>query len=285
MPEEKYSVRPTGRELGARRATVGAMTDKDKPRPSASTAKKRALAIGLLFLLLSASLHFVLGPTIEAIAPHWQYAALPDQAMSIVTLSHRQQTEVQPAPTPTPTPPPSTVKRTKRELALLADKEMASQYSLKMRIVTPSRRTERILIDHPQKLAPNVKAPTAPVVSLNPEPTPEASPTAGAARVDTTGTNEETASMEWGDDNPARIVKRAALAIDDAAPGIARVEVQVGPDGQVLSVELLQSSGNTAVDDAALEAAQTSTFAPATVNGVPVHGACVLDFVPTGPTS
>jgi TonB family protein len=265
-------------------AAMSANTNDEQPPSNSAVARKQALAIGLLFVILSAGIHFILGPTMEAIAPHWQYAALPDQAMSIVTLSHRQKAEIEPKPTPTPTPPPQPPKRTKRELALIADKEMASPYSLHMKINTPARRVERILINHPEKVEPR-DTPRAPVVSVNPQPTPESSPTSGSARVDTAGDFQDAAAMVWGDDNPPRVVKRAPLSIADTAQGIARVEVQVGPDGQVLSVQLLQSSGDSAVDQAALEAAQESIYAAATNNGVPVHGACILDFGPAAPTS
>jgi protein TonB len=56
------------------------------------------------------------------------------------------------------------------------------------------------------------------------------------------------------------------------------LEVEVGPNGNVESVRIVQSSGDPAMDEAAMEAARKSSYAPATLNGLPVHGECIIDF-------
>ncbi len=51
-------------------------------------------------------------------------------------------------------------------------------------------------------------------------------------------------------------------AIDDGIEATPGVQVDVNPDGSVRSVTLTQSSGNAAIDQAAIEAARNSTFTP-----------------------
>jgi len=252
-----------------------------EPRPQRPWyLRKRALFALFAFYALSAGFHFIAGPALTALSPAWKFAALPDQTVSIVTLSHREQPEVAPTDAPTPTPPPARDDRTKRAITLVKYRELAGAVTHRQIIRPPARRTLKILVEQPTRLRPSDEAPGAKVAIVAPSQTPLASPTPGQAPVDTSGQNELTGSMEWGDDNPPRVIKRAALAIADDAPGIARVDVQVGPDGQVLAVTLLQSSGDPAVDQAALDAARASQFAPATANGVPIHGSCEVDFGP-----
>ncbi|MEL6401372.1 MAG: TonB family protein [Cyanobacteria bacterium J06626_4] len=51
-------------------------------------------------------------------------------------------------------------------------------------------------------------------------------------------------------------------AIDDGVEATPGVQVDINPDGSVRSVTLTQSSGNAAIDQAAIEAARNSTFDP-----------------------
>ena len=53
--------------------------------------------------------------------------------------------------------------------------------------------------------------------------------------------------------------------------GEALVDVELDPQGKVVKTKIAKSSGNATVDKAAIEAARTSTYAPATRNcqGVP----------------
>jgi TonB family protein len=51
-------------------------------------------------------------------------------------------------------------------------------------------------------------------------------------------------------------------ALEAGAEGQPRVSVQINPDGSVASVTLLRSSGNAAIDQAAIRAAQQSSFQP-----------------------
>jgi TonB family protein len=97
-----------------------------------------------------------------------------------------------------------------------------------------------------------------------------------------TGANQArlAGAIQWGDDNPPRLIALGGSAMADTGRH-ARVEVEVGPDGQVISVRLVESSGDPKVDAAALDTARKSSFAPATLNGLPVHGKCTIEF-PSG---
>lgn len=51
-------------------------------------------------------------------------------------------------------------------------------------------------------------------------------------------------------------------ALDAGVEGTPRVQVDINPDGTVRSVTLVQSSGNAAIDRAAIQAARSSSFQP-----------------------
>lgn len=53
------------------------------------------------------------------------------------------------------------------------------------------------------------------------------------------------------------------------AEGLARVRLRLAADGAVLDAAVVVSSGSRLLDDAALEAARTSRYAPARVGGLP----------------
>lgn len=243
---------------------------------------KKRTAFGLIaFVVLSAALHFTLAPELMKITPHWAASDIPDQ-VSIITLSHKEQLEkMQPAPTPTPKPEP--LPHTNRDLAALKYKEMAKIADVHMSVIhPPARRKATIMIDRPSKPQNDVRE--ANVVAAAPQPTPETTQPPGPDKT-SNGGNEDSGNVVWGDDNPVRVIRQAPLGIDDHAPGAAIVQVDVGPDGQVLDATLEKSSGDPNVDAAALAAARATTFAPATSNGLPVHGTCELDFPPPSQTT
>jgi TonB family protein len=255
--------------------------DNPKPlTPNAPTIRRRHVVAFVAFVALSAGVHFTLGPGLTDLSPHWAVNDLRDQGLSIITLSRRNELRVMPKPTPTPTPPPIPLPRTKRNLALMKYREIGSALHLRPDVRPPARRKSTLLVERAGGHA-NDKSKDADVVTTNAEPTPSASQAPGASRVDTGAKHDDlSGSIVWGDDNPPRLLKLAPLGLDDRATGTVRVEVQVGPDGQVLAVQLVQSSGDSALDQAALNAARNSTFAPATLNGMPVHGTSILEFSP-----
>ena len=250
---------------------------------SAAAVRRRTGAVLAAFVIASTAIHFALGPELTKLSPHWSANDLSDQVVAVITLSHKEELQPVERPTPTPTPPPLPLRRTKRNLTVLKYRELGSD--LRMRTIRPpARRHATIVVERYVPPAPHENLPDAKTAAAVPEPTPEASQRPGAARTDTGGSQELASSSQWGDDNPPRLIKSAPLGLDDHATGTARVEVDVDPDGKVVDVNLLQSSGDATVDQAALAAARSSTYAPATSNGMPVHGSCVIDFPPTQTT-
>jgi len=62
------------------------------------------------------------------------------------------------------------------------------------------------------------------------------------------------------------------------AEGVVGVRITLAADGSVRQVELTQSSGSRLLDEAALEAARSSSFAPASRNRSPVASEAVASY-------
>lgn len=229
------------------------------------------------FLVASAAVHFTFGSAIATYFPSWRYAPPPEQAISIISLSR----DVREQPTPKPTPPPALPKialRTAMHLAPLKYREMTGNASVALHSIRPpARRKSNIFLVGPRLPKPGTRE--APAVSNAVVPTP--SPGVVGARVDTGGNNDElNGATVWGDNNPVRVLHLAALALTTTPIKPVRIEVEVGPDGNVLDAHVLQSSGDPNLDAMALDAARKTVFAPATANGLPVHGSIILEYPP-----
>jgi TonB family protein len=249
----------------------------EKPR-----IRKRVLFGLALFIIGSGLLHVSFGTSVAAMSPWWRNAGPSDQdAVSVITLSRSIRDPIE-KPTPTPTPTPIIAKRTALNVAMLKYLELGAE-----RRVAPlhkaSRRVAQISLDRPAKFRPADE--TAPRVSATEVPNAQ-SHSATSAAAYTGGNSDELANnVVWGDDNPARVVREAPLpaGLPETARS-ARVDVEIGPDSEIISVTLTQSSGNADFDAAALAAAKQSAYSPATLNGLPVHGVCTLEF-PNNTTS
>jgi TonB family protein len=236
-----------------------------------------ALAGFLAFIAISAVLHFTMGSAIATYFPTWRYATPPDQAISIISLSRNARERHEP-PTPEPTSPPKIVQRTATRIVPLKFREMSrSDASQIGSIRTPARRKSNLFIVGPRRPKPGTEE--GPAASNAVEPTPL--PGAAAARLDTGGRSEELIASVWGDDNPPRVLHAEQVSIASPPPKPVRIAVEVGPDGNVISARVIQSSGDQNLDDLALDAARKTVFAPATLNGLPVHGSIVLEYPAT----
>lgn len=230
-----------------------------------------------VFLFVSLAVHFVMGPTLTKLAPMWRTPDVPEQGFSIVTLSRGKLAFV--LPTPTPTPPPLVVKRTIAKLSPMKYLEMGGSGG-RHSIRTPARRTSMLSLKAAAPPSPTA-APDSPAAT-NVLPLPGQNKSTETAQSDSGADQARLAgSIQWGDDNPPRLIVLAATAAGGSSSRRARVEVEVGPDGQVQNVKLVESSGDASVDAAALDAARKSSYAPATLNGLPVHGKCIIEF-PSG---
>jgi TonB family protein len=240
--------------------------------------RRRVIVALALFVIGSALVHVSFGSSVAAMSAHWRNAGPSNQDdVSVITLS-RSIHDAFIRPTPTPTPPPVIAKRTQLHLAQIRYREIGAADPAPGHRAVLAQRVSLISLQRPEKskipppeTAPRVAATEVPSVTSH---------AATSASADTGGTSNELASaVVWGDDNPVRIVRQAALPSGlPTTSRPARVEIEVGPDGNVISVSLAQSSGDPGVDAAALEAAKQSVYAPATLNGLPVHGTCTVDF-------
>jgi TonB family protein len=249
----------------------------EKPR-----IRKRVLFGLALFIIGSGLLHISFGSSVAAMSSYWRNAGPSDKdGVSVITLSRSIHDPFE-KPKPTPTPTPIVAKRTALNIAMLKYLELGAE-----RRVAPihklARRVAQISLDRPAKFKPADE--TAPRVSATEVPNAQ-SHSATSAAAYTGGTGDELANnVVWGDDNPARVVREAPLpaGLPETARS-ARVDVEIGPDAEIIDVTLVQSSGNADFDAAAVAAAKQSVYAPATLNGLPVHGDCTLEF-PNNTTS
>lgn len=243
----------------------------EKPR-----IRKRVLFGLAVFIIGSSLLHISFGTSVAAMSSYWRNVGPSDKdGVSVITLSRSAHDPFE-KPTPTPTPTPIIVKRTALNVAMLKYLELGAEQRV-ARLHRLAHKVAQISLDKPAKFRP--AAETAPRVAATEMPNGQ-SHSATSAAAYTGGTGDELANnVVWGDDNPARVVREAPLPAglpETARP--ARVDVEIGPDSQIIGVTLVQSSGNPDFDAAALAAAKQSAYTAATLNGLPVHGDCLLEF-------
>jgi TonB family protein len=249
-----------------------------------SAAKLRRLAAltFLAFLCVSALLHFMAGPLVESVWVAYR-DQVTDTRVSILTLTRLLHETPLLKPTPKPTPPPVLPQPSRMHVTPIRYREVAAFKPKPSKAPAALRRAQIVLL-RPQVVEPTA-APPAPVSAPNFKPA-RAKLSKSLVPIDS-GQDQlaVSGSVQWGDDNPARVVKMPPVLASSGGGRHARVEVEVAPDGSVMSVKLVQSSGDGALDDAALDAARKSSYAPATLNGMPVHGGCIFEYPPADASS
>ncbi len=243
--------------------------------------RRLAVLTVLVFIVASATLHFTLGSTVAKFFPSWRSQVAPDQAISIISLSHNAREERTPPPTPPPTPPAITP-RTSTHLVPLKYRELTRFEKTNLGTIHPPARHKSNLIIVGARLTLPGKG-EAPAVTNNVQPTP--SPGTAGAKADTGGASDELTASEWGDDNPPRVIRLQPLALEPPPPQPVRISVDIDPEGNVVGARIVQSSGDPSLDQLALDAARKTIFAPATDNGLPVHGTIVLEYPPSSGSS
>jgi len=244
---------------------------------SAWRTRRRAIYILVAFVVVSFFVHFTLGPAVTAISPSWRYPNMPEQTITVISVSKMEQQHLAPTPTPKPQPTPIVIKRAHMDLSLVQLREMVNGNELGHNKIRAANKKVEIDLRRLVKVRPRNSA-SAPLAAAHPRPTLPPSRLNLSARADTGGASDKLAgSIEWGDDNPPTVLTQAAVSQSVPAHP-ARIRVEVGPDGVVTSVTLVESSGDSQFDAAALEAARRSTYAPATFNGLPVHGTIVVAY-------
>lgn len=117
-------------------------------------------------------------------------------------------------------------------------------------------------------------AATPPVPSPPPPPAPSAASADPSSPQATPATEPQDSTPPEPLSTPAPVYPPDALRM--GAGGTVQVRITVGSDGQVVQRELAESSGNRALDRAALEAVQRWRFRPALRNGQPVSTDVVI---------
>jgi protein TonB len=160
---------------------------------------------------------------------------------------------VSPTPGATPSASPAVTTTAGKVIATKHVTHHIKQSALATLAFDPAAATQAVTPDPVPTQAPEQPAATAPPAAATPQPTPIYEP---AVVVD------------------ARFVSQVQpiypeISKSQGIQGTATVLVTVGPDGNVISLSIGQSTGNRLLDAAALEAARSSKFQAPEVDGHP----------------
>jgi len=216
----------------------------------ASVRRRRAIAFATLaFVALSALIHFAVGP-LATLLKFPEPDAAPKQLPFIITI-----TKLVHAPQPPRTPKPVPVRRVR---------VMMTQ----PRRATPAKVRQMTRLTQPQAAA-HVNQP----VAAQPLPSPAITPSPRGVVADTPAPIET--PVDASDvivDARFRNQQRPVypdIAIFGDEEGTVVILVTIGPDGEIINARVEQASGSLAIDQAALKAAEASTYMPPEVDGQP----------------
>lgn len=221
---------------------------------------RRFLVYGFL---ISVALHLLFGPLVD-----FKKIEQDKEKVETVSVTKKPTKVVTPKPTPTPPPQPTPTPRTQTPPPN-----------------TPPPKVVRLKVDVPKTTA-NAKggttetqynvtkgsqegvpqgqdkgataAPAAPPPPPSPAPTP-ARPACANPNVDAVATDKVTPEMP-------------EIARQMGATGTAQIKVSLDENGKVTGISIYKSTGNRALDSAALDAAKQSKYAPEIKNCAKVAG-------------
>jgi periplasmic protein TonB len=202
----------------------------ETPSEYSKRERKAIVLLTLAFIVLSTIAHFALGALYKPGPQPRDAAPQPHESASWTVLDHR------PTPAPTPTPQPV------RGVVAQHSVPTSQQASRPSPVVKPP------LIGHGDKgpasgddtlASPGPIAPESPVPSAPPEPVASFAPCRMTRKI-------QPDYPDW--------IKSAGIQ------GTAIVILSMGPNGEVLSARIGDSSGNAALDQAALAAARASVY-------------------------
>ena len=193
--------------------------------------RKAIVLLTLAFIVLSTLAHFIVGAIIPTPKSH-TVAPVPESTLVVVTETH---TPTPPPPPPTPTPAPQ------------------RQVAAPQRPAAPN---------NPVTTAPPLRPPIVPVGS-SPGPGSDTSATASPGVAASPGTEATPGAVPSF--APCRMTRKIQPDYPDwikqaGIQGTAIVILSMGPNGDVLSARIGDSSGNAALDQAALAAARASAY-------------------------
>ncbi|HME82746.1 MAG TPA: energy transducer TonB [Candidatus Eremiobacteraceae bacterium] len=214
--------------------------------PQYSKRERKAIVIlSLAFIVLSALAHFLLG---GALTPwfrlHPVHADTQTPQPIVIDTSPRPTQAPTPTPRPTPTPAPAHARPSPQPLTSSNPRETPGPF---------------------HSIAP-------PHIGAG-SPGPGASPLASPG-IDQPATAAPATARPSQDFAPCRMLHRVVPDYSDSlrgagVEGTVSIIVAIGPDGQVVSAHVGESSGNALLDNAALSAARASTYACPPADGRP----------------
>lgn len=206
-------------------------------------------------LLISIAAHFTLAPIVGHLKVVEAEKEVASGPLIIVRVP-------KPTPRPTPTPPP-----VKHSHPTPARKPIHEAHppvfspnpdnTGKPEISVAGDKVNANGGDHPSIVASNGSATSGPMPSSGPTATPKPSCVTPFA--------DATTREKYAPEMPE-------LAREQGLSGTAHVQVQLSATGSVTAVKIFESTGNSALDDAALEAARRTTYSPKIVDCERVPG-------------
>jgi TonB family protein len=199
------------------------------------------------FIAFSAIVHTLVGGASSGLFPKFTVQPTPSPQIIILD-SPTPKPRISPTPTPRPTPPPPTPK-----------------------VTAPPMRV------HPPILAPSSTKTSGPIERQF-SPSPIATPFVGAAGSSSPPTIQPTITqtsepISTATDSTFRYkapVTYPEIPMQEGIGGIVVVLVTIGPDASLLDATIDESSGNAALDAAALVAARASLYTAPLRDGKPV---------------
>jgi protein TonB len=218
--------------------------------------------------VISIAIHLILGPIVGRYSP----SHAENKEVEKVSVSKKVKVVVPTPPPPTPTPPPPTpppkstpppVKQTnpppvpKLKVNVQHVNSTSKNGPSEQQYNVKQGSQNGVPQGNAPTGAPAEKAATAPPAPPAPTSTPK--PACANPNIEATTTNA--VQPETPD-----------IAREQGATGTTQVKVTLTPTGSVTSATVYKSSGNQALDNAAVMAAKQSTYAPAVENCVKVPG-------------
>jgi periplasmic protein TonB len=197
------------------------------PAESSKRERKAIVLLTVAFVVLSALMHFILGSFYHPLPAPPEAVPQPHETLIMGTLD---------TPPPTPTPPPVTRTETPKPAAA------SSAAPFRHGPISPPSTSPRGTAGPGIDVLPS--GPPGNTESPVPDASPSAVPAFGACRI------VRKVEPDYPDSE-----KQAGIS------GTVIVVISIAPDGQVLSARVGASSGNAALDRAAVDAAQRSSYA------------------------
>lgn len=230
--------------------------------PFITTGERIRSFIGWAFVI-SILVHFVLIPIFPRMTQHHE-----TQEVEKVSVTKKIQIKVPTPPPPTPTPPPTPPPK-----ATPPPKQPPKQPPQpKLKIQPPKTTSNNASTTQttqkyvPPKVGSESGVPQGTVASAPPAPPAPTAPPGTPKPSCATPYQDATATQTVTPDYPDSAREMGLGEVQVA------VQVTIGPSGNLMDAKIAQSSNNMAIDQAALSAARSSTYAPKIVNCQPVVG-------------